>query len=57
MHRECSLLYRCAFEPPAGNLEAVNLNDGHPVRGIRNQIHDIADTEVHGALLIHHIRV
>jgi hypothetical protein len=56
MHRENSLRYRCPFEPPAGNLEAANLNDGHPVQGIRHQLHDIADTEVHGSLLIQNIR-
>jgi hypothetical protein len=56
MHRESSLRYRCPFEPPAGNLEAANLNDGHPVQGIRHQLHDIADTEGHGSLLIQNIR-
>jgi hypothetical protein len=42
-----------SFEPSAGYLAAVDLNNGHPMRGVSNQMHDIANAELHGSLLLH----
>jgi hypothetical protein len=46
-----------SFEPSAGNLAAIDLNNGHSMRGVSNQMHDIANAELHGSLLIHLTRV
>ncbi len=57
MAGERAFLHHRPLEPPAGNLRAIDLNNGHPVRGISNQMHDIANAELQGSLLIHHTRV
>ncbi len=48
MRRKRAFLHNRPFEPPAGNLETIDLNNGHPVRGIGNQMHDVAYAELHG---------
>jgi hypothetical protein len=52
-----SFFDRNSFEPSAGYLTAIDLNNGHPMGGISNQMHDIANTELYGSLLLHLIKV
>jgi hypothetical protein len=50
--RKGSLLHRCSFKPPAGDIQAVDFDDSHAMRGIGIQAHDIPNAEIHGALLL-----
>jgi hypothetical protein len=57
VQRKYAFLNCSSFKPSAGDLAAVDFNDGHPMRGISNQMHDIANAKLHGSLLLHITRV
>jgi hypothetical protein len=57
MRRKEAFFDRSSLEPSAGYLAAIDLNNRHSMRGVSNQMHDIANAELHGSLLIHLTRV
>ena len=52
---EDAFLDRGSFKPSAGNLAALDLDNGHPMGGVCNQMHDVTNVELHGLLLLHHL--
>jgi hypothetical protein len=50
--RKRSFLHRSSLKPAAGDVETIDFDDSHAVRGIRAQAHDIPDAESHGKPLL-----